>query len=219
MALIPDRLWEQMTPDEQGLVRETIKGNRLRSKRISCPHCHNEMNVCLAVEITATDIPTPVAPATLPPLGTGRLPKQYAEMLDAAKASGLLTHFLEALREQNPTSKPSEVDILFCKYWTQLVPLHLTSRQRDLLWNIYGQDAEVWSAHGVLTVVVGDLVTAFVPQRFLKSSVGHHRFQIAVAPQFEAWVKGPYGYVPMEARGFAAELRRQNIGKFGVLVQ
>ena len=218
--LIPDHLWSQMTPEQQELVKETITGQRNRGKCITCPHCQGRINVLLAVEITATDIPAPrPAVTSLPPQGVGRLPKHYQNMLDAAKASGLYAHFLAALQEQNPQSKIQDADVVFCKYWTEVQPVHLTARQSDLLWTSYGQRVEVWGVHGVYTIVQGDEVKAFVPQRFLKSSVGHNKFTFSVAPQFETWVKGPYGYVPIESRGFASELRRQNIGKFGVLVQ
>lgn len=219
MVLIPERLWIQMTPEEQELVSETMKGNRKSGKRIVCPHCRELIQVTFAVDITGADIPTLPAAPLLPAPGVGRLPTQYQAMLDAAKASGLYTHFLAALHDQNPSSKPVEADVLFCRYWPDVAPVHLTGRQNDLLCTAYGSHATVWGAYGVYVIVVDGLVVAFVPQRLLKSSVGTHRFQLNVQPQFDAWVKGPYGYVPLEARGFATELRRQNIGKFGALVQ
>lgn len=217
--LIPDRLWAQMTEEEQDLAKDVVKGLRNRGRKFKCPHCDCELSVALAVDITAVELATPAQAPVLPRPGTGKLPTHYQQMLDAAKASELFEHFRQALWEQQPSTKGADLDIVFCKYWNEIAPLNLTRNQLHRLLDHYGQSAEIWAAHGVIAVVRAGVIVAFLPQRFTKPAVGIRGFQMETVPQLESWVKGPYGYVPEGARGFAAELRRQNIGKFGLLVQ
>lgn len=218
MGLIPERLLEQMTPDEQETARRFIQGIKTRSSQLQCPHCLGIMQVEIGVDLRAVDVPTPKA-KYVPPPDLDRVPRHYRQMIEASKASGLFDQFAGALKEEKLAQVPRDIDVFFCRFWDLSAPVHLTARQRDLVQTHYGQGAVAWGANGVLMILRQGLVVAFVPQRFLRAAVGHGKFQMSVVPQFEQWVKGPFGYVPADARGFAAELSRQNIGKFGVLVQ
>lgn len=218
MSLIPEHLYQQMSEDERERVKAFIRGAKSSCGTFPCPHCGGTVQISVRTEIDRIEAPD--APKVkLPPLAANRLPAQYQALVDAAKANGLLEHFKQAMLIQNPQCEKSDFEVMFCRFWPKLEPVHLTARQNLTIFEHYGNGAEVWGHGGVYVIVMDGLVHAFMPQKLLKTSVSAARFQLDVKPQLDLWVKGPYGYVPMEARGFASELRRQNVGKFGALVQ
>src|SRR5687767_8476515 len=111
MPLIPDRLWVQMTAEEQKEITEYIDGFR-HSPRIVCPHCGGGVAIKLKLKVTAgaTRIDTDTgerdkgAQSTPPRYATGPaievLGAKDRAFVAAARESGLLQAFYAAVKTE-----------------------------------------------------------------------------------------------------------------------
>jgi hypothetical protein len=224
MTLIPERLWTQMSTDEQQLVRDTMAGMRTRAKQVTCPHCAKAFRISVSYTIQ----PGPPSPEdeVLSTTVTEALKPSYsakdAELVDSAKRCGLFDAFAHAAREERQFSGvPHDLEDFFLRFWQRLARVDVPRVALAAWITEFGGRIEVWGADGVLAILSNGEIKAFVPNRYVRSSgtTTMAKPQTPRAANFERWTKSKFGYVPVGSDHFAAALRQRNMGLFGRSVQ
>lgn len=223
MALIPEHLWAQLTVEEQTAIQDTMKGLRRRGRVITCPHCAGEVHIM--VDMVARKPQDDANTSPTPP----QIPKRTeidARFLEAAGASGLLTAFEEAIREERALAGiPTDIPGFFLTFWSLAEPVKIPMIAKASWQMEFDAPVESYGANGIVAILAGGQLRAFVPNRFLHVARaalipgGGRRPAISTAPLLERWVKGRFGYVPAEGGAFGQQMKQRSKGGFGRIVQ
>lgn len=220
MAAIPERLWALLSDEEADALREMLAGWR-HEPRINCPSCGADIGVRLKITASprlAADIYNP-DPEPAPP----SRPASEAAFLEAAKTSGLMKAFEEAVRaERDHSGVPSDLDAFFLLVWGGLQPTKVSSVVLAAWIQEFGGYIEAFQANGILAVLSDGRLVAFVPLRLTRpQSIDRSgpRATVSTAAGFDHWRKGRFGYVPVGAQSFGAAMKQRSIGAFGKLTQ
>ena len=226
--LIPERLWQQMTPDEQAKVEEAVEGIRTALSG-TCPGCGMRLvsKVKLTGHFIAEDKEERTPPT--PPMThgdryiAGRDANQRAiddKFLAEAKDSGMLAAFAEAVSHLKPQQQPNDMGqfllVFFRTYGEKMVP-------RDVLAKYSAEFSgrlDFWSGQGIVAVLADRVVRAFVPSHFIfgatvRDAKGKARASLGTDVQaLDTWVRGRHGYVPLGAPNFTEAMNRKSRGEF-----
>lgn len=226
MPLIPERVWAQMTDDEQRIVNDYVDGFR-HEPRIVCPHCGGGVAVKIKVTAGATRIDAETgerergaSPKELPGTNTVIGARDRA-FLVAARESGLLGAFFAAVKtEKEFGGAPGDIESFFLLFWQTAAPTKVPSVVLAAWIEDFGGRIEVWQAQGIIAILSNGQLMAFFPNRLTvpqKNTAG--TVTVSNAGGFGAWRKSRFGYVPVEARSFGEALQQRNMGAFGAMVQ
>jgi hypothetical protein len=219
--LIPDRLWPLMTEEEQALVRAVVKDGARHAVDVVCPECAHAFAVrlMLTAKIHSTDIahsdprsPEPMKPET-----------PDDRLLDAAERSGILAAFATTCERLKAGNRPKDIRTFFLNWIHRRQryqgnpppPIAVLLREALDEQNAY---FELWQANGVVGVVTHDLLRMFVPYDYIKGFSGGG-LKISTESELKVWVRGRFGYVPVDTPVFQAALRERSIGEFARLNQ
>jgi hypothetical protein len=217
MSLIPDRVWDLLTDEERVRLREIVDGWR-HEPRIVCPQCHAPIGVRLKITAGAVALDLEPVPPVVPLVGA-----KDAELLDAAKSTGMFDAFAHAVQEERQyAGAPADMPAFFLRFWSLLAPVTVPRLALAAWIDEFGGRIQVFGAEGILLVTSDGVAKLFIPNRFVRASLSSSKDDPQIVPRaahFERWVKGKFGYVPAGASRFTEALRQRNVGAFGRLVQ
>lgn len=216
--LIPERLLAQMTTEERDALDAYIDGAR-NNVAVACPACAHEFEVRLRVKV-AVHSRTERARSDGPP----RPETENDRLLYAAEHSGLLAAFHATVDRLKPSCRPTDVRAYFL-LWTQKkgeVP-PIGPRAIAALREALGNDGylELWQWGGIVGVVLDRHLRMFVPYDYLKGFTGGDRLKMRLPAQdaLVAWVRGRFGYVPIDTPLFQESMQERSVGGFARLTQ
>lgn len=217
MPLIPERLWVLMTEAERAEHRAFLDGAG-HSVAVACPACAHEFAVKLkvGVKLYAVTAAVPKEDLTQPQRPEDRL-------LDAAERSGVFDVFRAACERLKIGNRPTDIRRYFLNWSEKKDSVRVPAAALAVLREEIGEEGyiELWQWGGVVGVVVERSLRMFVPYDYLKGLSGGELLQarLPALQPLTAWVRGRFGYVPIEAQGFQEALRERSIGGFARLNQ
>lgn len=217
MSLVPDRLWELMTEEERSVHRAFLDG-AAHAVGVTCPACEHEFEVRLKLTAKIYGLATATPKEALTPR---RRPEDH--LLDAAEQSGVFDVFRVACERLKVGNRPSDIRRYFVMWAEKKDLVQAPASSLAILREEVGEEGyiELWQWGGVVGVVVDRNLLMFVPYDYLKGLSGGDLLQMrlpALQP-LTTWVRGRFGYVPIDAQGFQNALRERSIGGFARLNQ
>jgi|SRR6185369_4209678 len=224
--VIPQRLLEQMTPDERADFDATLDGWRNSITGV-CPKCSEPLTV--RVKLTGSFIQRDTQERTPPKAQQSARPQSQIDaderFIEDARASGMLAAFEECVQQLNERQRPSNTGefllTVLRTYGEKVVPRAVLERYKSE----FGGRIDFWSAQGVIVVLSDRIVRAFVPHHLIfgaaiRDARGKARGTLGTDEQrFDLWVRGKHGYVPADAKIFADAMAQRTRGDFAKVVQ
>lgn len=218
MAIVPERLWALMTPEERENIQSAVEG--FLGPTFRCPSCQAEIRARVKLAFGATSLvteektpPTASAPDELSP--------EERSIIHSAKASGMFDAYERALKEEKQELGPKgldKIERLFLKFFNLAVPLDGCQNSKAVYRETYPGRLEFVQSNGVVGVSRDRVLVEFTPLKFFKVPKGSTAIK---APHLKAeqWIKTKFGYIPKGASAFAEAMRPKSLGAFGRLVQ
>lgn len=227
--LIPDRVWELMTTDEQEAVRLIVDGWKFQPTT-ECPSCGVRLG--FKVRITTAAVLLDEQPVTPPTaldvrLGSweGTLSEAERRVLQEAKEVGLLAAFKQAVEEEKGAQAPQNIGKFLFEFLMNarldVVPRFVMDEYKDA----FDGRVDFYSSQGIFAVTADGAMRAFFPKSRLVGRGVKRNVAGSLGAAFRSddrmveWIRGRFGYVPRECHAFSAALRQRNVGKFGAIVQ
>lgn len=214
MSLIPERVWALLTDEEKAAHRAFLDGAG-HAVAVACPACQHafEVRLKLSAKVHSRAALAPRAALTRPETPQDRL-------LAAAEQSGVLDAFRQACEKLKATNRPTDIRAYFVQ-WAEkkaLVapgPAALAALRTEVPTGYL----ELWQWGGVVGVAADQQLWLFVPYDYVKGLSGGAVLQMRLpaVSQLQVWVRGRFGYVPAEARGFQEALQERSFGGFARL--
>jgi hypothetical protein len=217
MSLIPERLWAQLTDEEKAVHRAVLDG-AAHSVAVACPSCQHafEVRLKLTAKVHSQAAIRPPEAVTPPVTPEDRV-------LDAAERSGVFDAFRAACERLRASNRPTDFRRYFVMWVAKRDTVQVPAASLAVLREDIGDRGyiELWQWGGIAGVVVDRHLRMFVPYDYLKGLSGGEALpmRLPATQPLTTWVRGRFGYVPVEARGFQEALQERSIGGFARLTQ
>lgn|SRR5262245_456654 len=188
-------------------------------KHIQCPHCHQDIDINLGIDINAVTVG-----GTKKETQT-RYSGEETAILNDAEATGILEAFREAWNAHNiqsPLIHASSVGDAFLKYLKLAVPKRVPSFVIETYVKEFPGHLFFTAAQGVVSVISDGRLRAFFPQLFalgakigrLGSNGGGITGRLpADEARFSEWIRTKHGYVVGHGLFFEA-MQKRSRGEF-----
>lgn len=189
-----------------------------KRKVFACPYCSQE--ILLPVKIQLLE-PIKAESQSGPDPLRGLTPDQIS-IIEFATKNGIMEPFSAAYRRAQLQGH-GDPGRLFVQWIKTCVPKTVPAFVVSFFAAKFKTRVDFFGAQGVIAVMSGRMLLAFVPQKYvlgtLPSTMNGNasrsaRRIFADTSDFHDWVKTPHGYVPHGCDLFLSELRRKCIGEF-----
>lgn len=190
-----------------------------QGRTLPCPTCGTVLRVHIGLRLEVSETTEePSAP---------QLDSESQRLVDAARASGLLSTFHEVVERIMQDRIPKDVDRFFVTFLRTATPRRIPRFALDRFNKMFAhRHLEYWGAQDVGMVIVDGHIRLFVPQQLLRGTAvrrmsggkagSRRQLDIAVAPeQLEEWIRTQWGYVAGEG-ALLTMFRRKAIGDFAL---
>lgn len=193
---------------------------KIKSKFYLCPHCGNELQINVRVEID--DVIEPLLEADSWKRG---LSLEQVSIVDQAETTGILSAFTEAAMQREGSGQtPRDFRKFFITFLKTCGPKRIAPFALNHLISTHGGQIHIWCAQGIAAVMSDGKVVQFIPTVLMNgrgvggitSSGGIKTRLPADENKFYEWVRTKHGYAIKGSLLFD-ELRKKSIGEFAKL--
>lgn len=183
----------------------------------NCPHCHTLLKLHLRIEVLEVlMVGDPSAPAQIARDDrTSPLASEQLALVESFKSTGLLDAFEQAVITAHPQHRPRRLDRFLITWLATAQPRRLRREALQQLMKEYpGERIEIWSAQGIIAIIVGGRIRQFVPLKVIFSeptrrlATDHSKVHPEqTTNSLTRWIKTRHGYVSGKGE-FFEDLRR-----------
>jgi len=230
VSLIPERLMALMTDEEKQAVAAIVDGWRFQPCA-ECPACGTRLGFKVRITTSAVALDTQTVTESQSPINRGEkwmeaLNESERRIITEAEHAGLLNAFKQAVIDEKGSLAPGNMRKFLMEFLrsarSAIVPRFVLEEYLD----VFGPARlDFYSSQGIFAVTADGVTRAFFPKsrfagRGKKPSVaGAMPMQFRTEARMTEWIRGRFGYVPVDVKVFSQALGQPSVGAFGKLVQ